>query len=122
MEGLLHVQQFHGLALGELLNGNTGPGSNDVGDVLLIDHGGRLGSLRNLTFRGGLRIRAGFDTVVLKQGADLFAQFHFLFAQLSGLGEVLIANGFLLLFLDGTQFLVDFLRFRRKLRIEQSHP
>ena len=42
MEGLLHVQQLGCLAFGELLNRHAGPGGNDVGDVLLRNHGGAI--------------------------------------------------------------------------------
>ena len=42
VEGLLHVQQLGCLGFGELLHRHAGPGGNDVGDVLLSDHGGAI--------------------------------------------------------------------------------
>ena len=38
VEGFLHVEQLDRLALGELLHRNTGPGGDDLGDVLLVHH------------------------------------------------------------------------------------
>ena len=111
VEGFLHVQQFHRFALSELLHRHAGPGSHDLGDILFGDDGIPLADGNLAGFgcnRGGnSRIRvlsafAGFAiTARLKDGADLVAQFHFSVAQFSRLGEVLIANGVLLLLLHG---------------------
>ena len=131
VEGLLHVQQLGCLAFSELLNRHTSPGGNDVGDVLLRNHG------RAIAFGGAFKNRYGCTTTGLsghglgcwlfifaglQDRANLLAQLYFLIAQLTSLGEVLLAHGLFLVFLDSAQLLVDFLGGRRQLGIHQPHP
>ena len=42
MKRLLHVQELDRFAFGEFLNRNTGPGGNDLSDVLFVHHRRRL--------------------------------------------------------------------------------
>ncbi|CAI8161948.1 MAG: Uncharacterised protein [Synechococcus sp. CC9902] len=63
VKGVLHVEQFHGLAFREFLHRNTCPGGNDLGDVLLVDHrGGFSGCISSRCFghsRSGIALRNG---------------------------------------------------------------
>ena len=130
VEGLLHVQQLGRLALGELLNRHARPGGHDLGDVLLGDHRHPVGIQRRFSRHGrgceGFRAFAGFWRGLvllpgLENSADLLAQLHFLVAQLTGFGEVLLADGILFLLLDIAQLLVHFLGCRGQLGIHQPH-
>ena len=54
-------------------------------------------------------------TACLEERANFFAQFNLLVAQFACQAEILLANGILLLFLNGAQLLIHLLGFRWKL-------
>mmetsp|Transcript_24617 Transcript_24617/g.41127 ORF Transcript_24617/g.41127 Transcript_24617/m.41127 type:complete len:578 (+) Transcript_24617:1095-2828(+) len=111
VEGLLHLQQLHGLVGGNLLDGDSGPAGHNLRDVRFRHDGAHA----------ALELRLVNLLLARRDSRDLRFQLHLAIAELASLLEVLPTDGAILLLKKRLKLLVQVARLLRERSVPEAH-